>query len=187
MANAATAENVNAAMRPPDFRYAVNQIRGGIEKKKDRISSINGEIGDLWSKIESKGVNKRGAKIFASLDKLEPAERMDVLRTINGCCDAAGWPENEGDLADRAEGTTVHMRVGGSGAAASNEDDDPAAGDENEEDESPAPAARLDGKAAMEAARERFANGGKRKELTPAYYQPAGDDADLARGPDVDD
>ena len=179
MAEAASAENAN--IRPPDYRYAVQQIRGAIEKKKEAISAKNGEIADTWAKIESRGVNKKGAKIFAMLDKVEPTERMDILRTVNGCCDAAGWPEQEGDIVDQAEGNVVQMRVGGAAAPdpdvddddpPAKTDDDDAAGDED--DDPPAPVARLDGPAAMQAARDRFANGGKKPELTPAYYQNEG-------------
>ena len=196
MAEAANAENVNQGARPPDYRYAVQQIRGNIEKKKDRISSINGEIADVFAKIESRGVNKKGARIFAMLDKLEGPERLDVLRTVNGMCDASGWPDDNADLADQAEGNVVRMRVGktadaedenerGDGAAAGDDDQQSDDDDDDNDDEEAEPseaAGRLSPQEAMQAARERFA-GGKRPELTTAFYTQE----QHAVGPDIND
>lgn len=204
MANAANAENVNADMRPPDYRYAVQQIRGGIEKKKDKISSVNGEIADIWSKIEGKGVNKKAGKFFAMLDKCETDERMDIMRSVNGMCDAAGWPENAGDMVDAAEGKVVQMRVGKAAQADPDVDDGPSIdpgsvepdvdtddddndedGDDEESDPDPAPQSkRPSAQEAMAAARARFANGGKVPAMTPEYY--TGDDSDLADEPNFD-
>lgn len=159
MANNASAEKVAADMRPPDYRYAVQMIRGAIEKRKTKISSLNGEISDDWAKIESKGVHKKGARMFAAIDKLEHAERMDIMRSFNGLCDAAGWPESEGDMVDSAEGTVVPMRMRDpvSSAEVDPEDDDfEDDGDDGEEDDEPepAPAARAGRKRGIDVLRD---------------------------------
>lgn len=112
MANKASAENVQADMQPPNYRAAVQRIRT-VSAKKDKISSVNGEIADIYAKVEGHKVNRKAAKIFYALDRMEADERNDVLRSLNGLCDASGWDETEEDLVDQAEGTVVHLRVGG--------------------------------------------------------------------------
>ncbi len=111
MANKASAENVQADMQPPNYRSAVQRIRT-IPAKKDKISSVNGEIADIYAKIEGHKVNRKAAKIFYALDRMEGDERADVLRSLNGLCDASGWDETSEDLVDQAEGNVVQMRVG---------------------------------------------------------------------------
>lgn len=135
MANKATAEKVAADMRPPDYRYAVQTIRGGVNQKKTKVSSLNGEIGDLYSKIESKGVHPKAAKFWASVDKLEPVERMQIMRSFNGMCDASGWPEVDGDMVDTAEGKVVHMRMNTPDADESDENADGTDGEHPGDDE----------------------------------------------------
>jgi hypothetical protein len=112
MVEKASAGNVAAAIRPPDFRKAVISIRG-LDAKKDKIASINGEIADIWAKIEGLKVNKIAGKLFAKLDQLEPADRLDVIRSFNGLADASGWEKGYEDLVDSAEGKVVDMRLGG--------------------------------------------------------------------------
>jgi uncharacterized protein (UPF0335 family) len=111
VANKASKDNIENASRPPDARFAVQTIRDSIEKKKAKIASVNGEIGDIWAKIESRGVNKKAAQAWAKLDKLEPDERADWMRSFNLLCDCAGWDEQSEDLADRAEGKVTPLRV----------------------------------------------------------------------------
>lgn len=126
MADAAKAANVAGAIRPPEYRKAVQLIRT-IDAKKEKIASVNGEIGDVWAKVEGHRVNKAAGKFFAKLDKLEPADRLDVMRSFNGLADAAGWNQEEGDLVDGAQGNVVDMRMhseknGGDGAPPSREE-----------------------------------------------------------------
>lgn len=113
MAKKASAAGVAADMRPPNFRSAVQTIRHAITKKKEKISGINGEIAGEWGKIEGFHVNKKAGQIFASLDKLEHVERVDIMRSLNGLIDAAEWDKEIEDLADRAEGNVVHMNFPG--------------------------------------------------------------------------
>ena len=122
MANKASAENVRADMQPPNFRAAVQRLRT-IPAKRDKISSVNGEIADIYAKVEGHKVNRKGAKIFYALDRMEPEERADVLRSLNGLCDAAGWDETDEDLVDQAEGKVVHLRVGGAAGQSGDEAD----------------------------------------------------------------
>lgn len=111
MANKASSENVQADMQPPNYRAAVQRIRT-VQAKKDKIGSVNGEIADIYAKVEGHKVNRRAAKIFYALDRMEADERTDVLRSLNGLCDASGWDDESEDLVDQAEGTVVHLRVG---------------------------------------------------------------------------
>lgn len=115
MAAKASADKVAADMRPPDYRFAVQTVRGTLPTEKAHIARINGKIGDMFARIEGKGVNKKGAKIFAALDVLEPEERNDILRTLEGMVAASGWELDAHDLADEAEGrdNVVHALFGG--------------------------------------------------------------------------
>jgi hypothetical protein len=122
MADKASADRVAADMKPPNFRAAVQLIRGAIQKKKDRISGINGEISNEWAKVEGNKVNKKAGRIFMMLDKLEHDERTDIMRSLNGMIDAAGWDESASDLVDKASGNVVHLRVGGNAPASDGED-----------------------------------------------------------------
>ena len=111
MAKAANAANVAADMRPPNFRSAVQLLRG-IDKKKEKIAGVTAEIGDIFAKVEGHKVNKKAARMFVTLDNLEPEDRVDIMRSLNGLIDAAGWEETAADLVDKAEGNVVAMRAG---------------------------------------------------------------------------
>lgn len=111
MARKASADVIQADMQPPNFRAAVARIRT-IKAKRDKLASVNGEIADIYAKVEGHKVNRKAAKIWYMLDGLEGPERMDVMRSLNGLCDASGWDEEAEDLVDAAEGNVVHMRVG---------------------------------------------------------------------------
>jgi hypothetical protein len=112
MAKKASAAAVAADLKPVDFRWGVQHIRGDYVKKKDKIASVNGEIADFWAKMESRKINKKAGKMFAALDKLEHEERVDIMRSLNGLIDAAGWDEEEADLVDQAQDNVVSLRVG---------------------------------------------------------------------------
>lgn len=122
MGSKATTDKVAADMSPPNYRAAVQRLRR-IKVKKDKISSVNGEIADVYAKVEGHKVNRKGAKIWMILDSVDAAERNDMIRTIDGLSDAAGWDEEAKDMVDLAEGTVVHMRFGkdGVGPAPGNE------------------------------------------------------------------
>jgi len=111
MAKSASAESVQADMQPPNFRAAVQKVRT-ITAKKDKIGSVNGEIADIYAKIEGHKVNRQAAKIFYALDRMEMADRNDVLRSLEGLLDAAGYDEEaREDLVDKAsKGDVLPMR-----------------------------------------------------------------------------
>lgn len=150
MVEKASAGSVAAAIRPPDFRKAVISIRG-ISAKKDKLASVQGEIADIWAKIEGLKVNKIAGKFFDKLDQLEPADRLDVLRSFNGLADAADWDKQYQDLADSAEGKVVDMRLG---TGADNSESDA-------EDESDGAAGKRpsSGMEALEKSKKRFRAG----------------------------
>jgi hypothetical protein len=134
MAKQANAEQVAADLRPANFRGAVQLLRT-IDAKKDKISSINNSIGEVYGKIEGMKVNRKAAKIFVGLDKLEPDDRTDIIRSLNGLMDVAEWPAVEADLADQAEGNIVSMRLGQGHDPEFDEDTDAAEDDDDDEDD----------------------------------------------------
>lgn len=137
MAERASRDRVAADMQPPNFRSAVQIIRHAIEKKKSRVQSINKEIGEEWAKVTGFKVNKKAGAIFGMMDKLENEERTDIMRSLNGLIDAAGWDKETADLVDEAEGNVVQLRVGGSsetGGAKGDDDDDERAGEDEGDD-----------------------------------------------------
>jgi hypothetical protein len=159
MANKASAEAVQATR--------------GIKAKKDNVSSLNGEIADIYAKVDGHKVNVKAGKIFYALDRMEEDERNDVLRSLNGLCDAAGWDEVDEDLVDQAEGTVVHLRVGQSSQPVVEDVDEALAGDDFEEaseEELAAQAGR-----AVTAAKSRA-----RKQLDKPADGFTGDNSDLA-------
>lgn len=166
MAQKATPENVAADMSPPNYRAAVQRIRT-IKAKKDRVSGINGEIADVWTKVESHKVHKGAGKDFLRLDGMEPEERVRYMRDLNGLIDAAGWDATQQDMVDIAEDKVVHMRFGQGGQAAPADDED--------DDETTDP-----NKGAFARAREHLNAGGGDDEMLGV-----GDSTDLADHPEA--
>ena len=131
MAERASRDRVAADMQPPNWRAAVQLIRISIEKKKAKVAEVNSAIGDDWAKVEGYKVNKKAGRIFGMLDKLENEERVEIMRSLNGLIDAAGWDKEAADLVDEAEGNVVHLRVGGSSeTGGAKEDDDEREGED---------------------------------------------------------
>ena len=111
-----------ADMSPPNYRGAVQRLRT-ISAKKDKIASVNGEIADIYAKVEGHKVNRKAARIFVALDKLEKADRDDVMRSFDGLVEAAGWDAETEDLVDKAEGNVVPLRMRPADADVSDDDD----------------------------------------------------------------
>ena len=102
MAQAASKSALAAENKETDWKTALRVLVDTIKAKKDRVSSINGEISGKYDVLEKDGVNKRGAKMFLALDGMEESERRDVLRTIEKLGEVAGW-DKSADLVDQAE------------------------------------------------------------------------------------
>ena len=151
MAERATAAGVAADMKPPNYRGAVQRIRG-IKAKKSRIAGINGEISGIYDTVEGYKVNKKAARIFLALDGLEADERQDIIRSLLGLIEVAEW--DQGDLVDQAEGAgnvvAAQFRRAGATENDAGEDveldetmreveqpEEPAAGEEGEQEEPP--------------------------------------------------
>lgn len=101
MAQKATKESVSAATREPNYSSAIQLMRHAIRQKKDKIAELNGDIGGHWNSIVSYQVPKAAGQFWMKLEKLEPAERADILRGLHGLIDASGW--DQPDLVDQAE------------------------------------------------------------------------------------
>lgn len=123
MAKKASADQMAADMRPPNYREAVQRLKGIVEKKT-KIASVNGDIATIYSQVEGLKVDKRSARIFMAIDKFDPAERLLIMRDINGLMDAAGWEKEGADLVDRAAGNVVAMRLKGGETVEAEVDDD---------------------------------------------------------------
>ena len=111
MAKAATKESVSAAMKPVDYRGAFKRLTG-IDAKKAKQQAAAKEIGDIFSAAEGIcGVDKRAAKIFMIMRKLDEGDLVTVFRDLNGLLDAAGLVTSAADLVDQAENNVVEMRM----------------------------------------------------------------------------
>ena len=138
MADKATADNVAADIRPPQYRKAVQTMRSSIKSKKERVAKINTEIAEVWGTIDGYKVNRQAARIFMQLDKLKEEDRVDVMRSLNGLIEHAEWPDQSTDLVDEAEDNVVQMRVGGSGGGGEGGGEGGEESDEEPVDEPPA-------------------------------------------------
>jgi hypothetical protein len=198
MADRATSDRIAADMRPPDYRAAVKRIRG-IVPKKAKIAGINGEISGIYDAIEGHKVDKRAARIFATLDAMDHEDRVMIFRGLNGLIDAAEWAPAQADIVDQAQGNVVTLRAGGRSQEAREGDDldgreTNEAGEDVEIDETmkqvegDTPPTAAEGSnnflaaVAAQKARERTAAEGK-KRGKPAEPEPyTGDNSDLAGG-----
>lgn len=157
MAEKATKDKVASDLRPPAWKAAIALMRTTFQPKKDKIASLNGEIGDMWGKVEGgHKVNKTAAKFWMKLDKMESAERLDVMRSFNGLAANSGWPDVEVDLVDAAQGNQVNMRLGEGGGRDDDEED------ERGDDDGDTPAARSaadQAKSALDQARNHLRGG----------------------------
>lgn len=110
MAKAATSDRVSADMRPTDYRGAVKRMEA-IAAKTAKQKAMASEIGDIYDKVAGVcGVDKRAAKIFHAISKMEPEDQLLVFRDINGLLDASGVMSQGADLVDKAEDKVVKMR-----------------------------------------------------------------------------
>lgn len=102
MVQAASKQALAAEGKETNWKAALRIIVDTIKAKKDKVSSINGEISAKYDILEKDGVNKKGARMFMSLDAMEESERRDVLRTVEKLGEQAGWDKGA-DLVDQAE------------------------------------------------------------------------------------
>jgi hypothetical protein len=142
VAKKATSDGIAADLKPKSFREAVERLRG-IDSKKAKISSINGEIADIYAKATdgSGGIMRQAARAFVAIDGMEPADRLMFMRDFNGLADAAGWESEGTDLVDQAQGNVVKLRLPGGEAAGADAWDE---GGEEISDEMADEAAKLD-------------------------------------------
>src|SRR3546814_11417240 len=110
MAKAASSDRVSADMRPTDYRGAVKRMEA-IAAKTAKQKAMASEIGDIYEKVAGVcGVDKRAAKIFHAISKMEPEDQLLVFRDINGLLDASGVMSQGADLVDKANDKVVKMR-----------------------------------------------------------------------------
>lgn len=110
MAKAASSDRVSADMRPVDYRAAIKRMEA-IAAKTAKQKSMAAEIGEIYEKVAGVcGVDKRAAKIFHAISKMEPEDQLLVFRDINGLLDASGVMSEGADLVDKSQEKVVHMR-----------------------------------------------------------------------------
>lgn len=103
MAKTANSENVRRDVEGPDFKGAIELIRGPIARNKSDSSSLGQDNSTIYKRIDKQyGVNRQAATMFASLDGMQADKRTDVLRSLFGLVQNAGYG-NFDDLVDRAE------------------------------------------------------------------------------------
>src|SRR3546814_13659056 len=73
-------DRVTADMRPTDYRGAVKRMEA-IAAKTAKQKAMASEIGDIYEKVAGVcGVDKRAAKIFHAISKMEPEDQLLVDR-----------------------------------------------------------------------------------------------------------
>jgi hypothetical protein len=103
MARTANAENVKRDVEGPDYKGAIDLIRGPIRTNQSDSSSLGQENSTLYKRIDKQmGVNRGAAKAFAAIDGMAPEKRDDHLRSLLGLLKHAGYGEFS-DLVDRAQ------------------------------------------------------------------------------------
>lgn len=101
MAKAANNENVGREIEGPDFKGAIELIRGPVAKNKSDASSLGQDNSTIFKRIDKQyGVHRGAANTFASIDRMQKDKRVDYLRSLLGLLSNAGY-DGFNDLVDR--------------------------------------------------------------------------------------
>ena len=117
MARRANRDSVEKVANGPDFESALGIIKT-IWTDQSESSTISGEIGAKWKRIEGLGVSKVGAQMYAKVAKMEDAIQADVMRTFIALSIMSGVMDKR-DLVDQMEG---HKTLGEAAADAASGD-----------------------------------------------------------------
>lgn len=88
----------------PDFERAIKVITNDLNPLLERSAKVRGDQAAGWKVIEDDcHCNKKAAKDFHKLMRMDPELRDDYFRTLTGLLDASGIGISR-DLVDQAEG-----------------------------------------------------------------------------------
>lgn len=92
------------AITPPDFEKALKVITNDLNPLLERSAKVRGDQAAAWKVIEDDcHCNKKAAKDFHKLLRMDPELRDDYFRTLSGLLELAGVGISR-DLVDQAEG-----------------------------------------------------------------------------------
>jgi hypothetical protein len=103
MAKTANSANVKRDIEGPDYKGAIDLVRGRIRSNQSESRSLAQDNSTLYKRIDKEhGVHTGAAKDFAKIDGMAPEKRTDYLRSLLGMLGFAGY-DNFDDLVDRAQ------------------------------------------------------------------------------------
>jgi hypothetical protein len=92
------------AITPPDFEKALKVITNDLNPLLERGAKVRGDQAAAWKVIEDDcHCNKKAAKDFHKLMRMDPELRDDYFRTLSGLLELSGIGISR-DLVDQAEG-----------------------------------------------------------------------------------
>lgn len=92
------------AITPPDFEKALKVITNDLNPLIERGAKVRGDQAAAWKVIEDDcHCNKKAAKDFHKLLRMDPELRDDYFRTLSGLLELSGIGISR-DLVDQAEG-----------------------------------------------------------------------------------
>lgn len=92
------------AITPPDFEKALKVITNDLNPLIERSAKVRGDQAAAWKVIEDDcHCNKKAAKDFHKLMRMDPELRDDYFRTLSGLLELSGIGISR-DLVDQAEG-----------------------------------------------------------------------------------
>ena len=88
----------------PDFERAIKVITNDLNPLLEKSAKVRGDQAAGWKVIEDDcHCNKKAAKDFHKLHRMDPELRDDYFRTLRGLLDVSGLGISR-DLVDEAEG-----------------------------------------------------------------------------------
>jgi len=111
MAQSASKDAVQAAMKPPEYRSALKRLAsiGPLKKKQSQGAK---KIDDIYNAAETvNGVHKAASQFFLKIQGSDDAEKLRIFRDINGLLEADGTPTSGADMVDMAQGKEVNLRL----------------------------------------------------------------------------
>ena len=92
------------ALPTPDFERAIKVITNDLNPLLEKSAKVRGDQAAGWKVIEDDcHCNKKAAKDFHKLLRMDPELRDDYFRTLRGLLDVSGLGISR-DLVDEAEG-----------------------------------------------------------------------------------
>lgn len=88
----------------PDFERGIKVITNDLNPLLERSAKVRGDQAAAWKVIENDcHLNKKAAKLFHTLLRMDPELRDDFFRSLSGLLEVSGIGISR-DLVDQAEG-----------------------------------------------------------------------------------